>query len=208
MTGIRYSVNADHLLVPNSVAREPSAQASTPQPRAPRRPVAPAVQITVTREIIDAAEQRNSSHCMISDAIKAAVGNASSISTDLQTIRWSDKGRRLRYVYLTPQAAQIALLRFDQGAPTEPFTFRLRGAQVTKLDATGPGRDRRPAGRHTPAMPPGTKRELVTRSDTQVANGAAVVGGSPPPLGALAHSPTGAVYRGTRRTYGLRVLKP
>jgi hypothetical protein len=206
MSGIRYSVNEEHVLIPDSVG--PAPPIAPPQPPAPRRPVAPKVTITVTREIIDAAERRNSGHCMISEAIKASLPGASSVSTDLQTIRWSDKRRRLRYVYLTPQPAQIALLRFDQGVPTEPFTFRLRGAQVTKLDATGPTRDRQPAVRGIAAMPPGNKKELVTRSNPDRAYGAAVVGGRAPGLGALAHSPTGSVYRGTRRTFGLRVLKP
>lgn len=204
MTGIRYSVNADHLLVPNSVAREEVTTAPSPTARPPARPQAPRVRIEVTQEHIDSAEQRSSSHCMISDAIKDAVPNATAIMTDLQTIRWSDARRRLRYVYLTPQAAQLALLRFDEGVHTEPFTFQLRSAHVLKLNAGNRShRERPPRDRRTPPMPAGVKQELVRRGDGRE-DSPEKVGGRTPPLGALAHT----TYRGMRRTYGLRVLKP
>lgn len=100
----------------------------------------PKVHVQVTQEIIDKAQRRDSSHCMIADAVAAAVPNARYISVDLATIRFTDPNAGVRYVYLTPRSAQAALLAFDQGEPTEPFGLRLQGAHVL---ATGAARQAR-----------------------------------------------------------------
>jgi hypothetical protein len=65
---------------------------------------------------------------MIADAIKTAVPNAQSVSVDLSTIRWTDPVRELRYIYLTPRRAQIALIDFDAGRVPKPFDVQLAGA--------------------------------------------------------------------------------
>lgn len=90
----------------------------------------PRVRVHVTQEIIDASTRRDSSHCMIADAIKAAVPEAAYVSVDLATIRFTDLNAGCRYVYLTPRHAQSALLAFDQGKKPEPFTVQLSGAHV------------------------------------------------------------------------------
>jgi hypothetical protein len=90
----------------------------------------PRITVKVTQELIDTSAERDSSHCMIADAVAEAVPHASYISVDLATIRFSDMNAGKRYVYLTPRHAQEALLDFDQGKKPEPFNLRLAGAHV------------------------------------------------------------------------------
>jgi hypothetical protein len=90
----------------------------------------PRLDIPVPQDIIDTSTERDSSHCMIADAIRRAVPKATYISVDLATIRFSDMAAGLRYVYLTPRSAQAALLAFDHGEKPKPFKVRLEGAHV------------------------------------------------------------------------------
>jgi hypothetical protein len=90
---------------------------------------APRFDVTITTALIVQSEKRDSSHCMIADGVKLARPKARFVSVDIQTIRFSEKGKR--YVYLTPRRAQVALVRFDQGLPTEAFKFQLRNGQST-----------------------------------------------------------------------------
>lgn len=183
--------------------------------RGQARPRAPRVTVQVTKEIIEAAEKRDSSHCMIAEAVKSAVPGATGVSVDLQTIRFTDPNRNLRYVYLTPRPAQVALVSFDQGIHTAPFSMVLRAAQVVRAGAGNRGATK---GK-TPPMPEGTKKELVTRGS--VSRVPAVVGGAAPPLADLSNSPyatrpdgkpragelSNTSYRGKRREFGLRGLR-
>jgi hypothetical protein len=105
-----------------------------------------AVTVNVTQPIIDRSERRNSDHCMIADAIRAALPDAKAVSVDLMTIRFTDPAKRQRYVYLTPRAIQLALIHFDQGDPAEPFTFQLKNP--VQVVASG--------GKQT--LPDGTKK--------------------------------------------------
>jgi hypothetical protein len=102
-------------------------------PKLPRVPHGPRVDVNVTKPIMDLSKGRNSSHCMIAEALRDARPDAASISVDLQTIRFSLPNRRLRYTYLTPRIAQLALIKFDQGQMPEPFSFSLKGAHVTSM---------------------------------------------------------------------------
>lgn len=121
-------------------------------PRPNRKGSSPRVHVNVTGDVIEAAERRDSSHCMIADAIRVAVPNAKFISVDLATIRFTDLLAGKRYIYLTPRSAQLALVKFDQGEATEPFQFRIDRAHVlvtgnamkARNPDLGPGR-RRPA---------------------------------------------------------------
>jgi hypothetical protein len=101
----------------------------------PRRPRAPKLRVEVTRENIEQSTTRDSSHCMIAEAVKLAFPGAYRVSVDLQTIRFGDAKKRLRYTYLTPRRAQLALVDFDQGVLPEPFTISLRNGQVTASQA-------------------------------------------------------------------------
>lgn len=94
------------------------------------------VTVNVTEPLIDRAEQRNSGHCMIADAIRMVLPNAKSVYVDLATIRFTDPVKRQRYIYLTPSRAQQALIHFDQGIHNEPFTLQLKKAiQVVESGA-------------------------------------------------------------------------
>ena len=79
--------------------------------------------ISVSRETIERATQRDSRHCMIAEAIRDARPDAQFVSVDIQTIRFSIPFKRIRCTYLTPRIAQLALVRFDQGRSLEPFQF-------------------------------------------------------------------------------------
>ncbi len=93
---------------------------------------APRLTVEVTAELIRDSKKRDSSHCMIAESIKATFPGAAHISVDLQTIRFTDPKKGLRYTYLTPRKAQVAIVLFDQAKPFDPFSIRLRGGQVTR----------------------------------------------------------------------------
>ena len=96
--------------------------------------------VEVTEEVIADSIQRDSSHCMIADAVRKAVPTASYVAVDLQTIRFTDKENRRRYVFLTPRKAQELLVKFDQGERPEPFRVRLLNPQVVELAERKPNR--------------------------------------------------------------------
>jgi len=116
----------------------------------PRVPRSRRVDVAVTPEVIETAVEGDSGHCMIADAVKAALPDARNISVDLQTIRFSDPKKRMRYVYLTPRMAQLALVDFDAGEKPEPFTFRLDRAHIVAMKDPKAPKDPRKAG-STPA---------------------------------------------------------
>ncbi len=165
----------------------------------------PRLTIRVTQGVIDGAEQRDSSHCMIADAIQAAVPNAKYISVDLATIRFTDLLAGKRYIYLTPRPAQEALLAFDQGEKTEPFTVRLQTAHVL---STGSARKARaslePKDYGTNSAVP-ERREGKSPPLGPLAAGALIsrkgVKGRSPLAGAGAGNRTGR-----RREFGLRAI--
>lgn len=98
----------------------------------PKTPRSPKLRLNVTDEIIAASKPRDSNHCMIADALKASYPDAKAVAVDLATIRFTDRGKGLRYTYLTPRIAQVHLVKFDQGILPDAYSFVLRGAHVTK----------------------------------------------------------------------------
>src|SRR6266542_2636280 len=104
-----------------------------------KMPKSPRFNVDVTKEIIQASASRDSSHCMIAEAVRAAYPGAQFVAVDIQTIRFTDRPKGLRFTYLTPRQAQVALVKFDQGQVTDPFRFQQRAGQVTKA-----GRNRVP----------------------------------------------------------------
>src|SRR5215471_9156838 len=84
------------------------------------------IRLNVTQDLIESALPADSGHCMIADAVKAAVANAKAVSVDLATIRWTDPRLGRRYIYFTPPSVQRALLLFDNAVLPKPFTFVLR----------------------------------------------------------------------------------
>lgn len=145
--------------------------------------------IEVTADLIEQAKRRDSSHCMIAEAIKLAIPDAKRVSVDLATIRYTDrKGRRI--VHLTPRPAQVALLMFDNGEPLGPFSVSLvRPAQVIEKRRSSQ-----------------TVTSDVKRPQRR--------GGKAPPIGPLAGGDLPAAARrgdlrtGRVRRYGLKGITP
>lgn len=172
-------------------------------PRKKRWPTAPQITVRVTLERIEDSKLRDSSHCMISESVRDSVPWAMNVSTDLQTIRLSEYDKRLRYTYLTPRNAQLALVEFDQGRNPEPFEFTLRAGHVTRMTQPrrssiaprGMSEEQQAALSKAAALNP--KRNRVRL----VPNGGGIphrVGGATPPTTSFAR----------RRSFGLRALEP
>jgi hypothetical protein len=93
-------------------------------------------EISVLEKHFTEALAKNSSHCAIAFAIRDAVPSARRISVDLQTIRWTDTKKGVRFVFLTPSLAQTeVIIPFDQGEECKPVTFRMRPAWVVRAGA-------------------------------------------------------------------------
>ncbi len=172
-------------------------------------PKSPKLQLHITQEIIDAAQVRDSNHCMIAEAIKAARPEAKNISVDLATIRFTDPNKRVRFTYLTPRVAQVCLVNFDQARPAVPFSFQIRSGQVTRAGAnrtqqlqrvmSESEKAKRSAGGHRlNQLMRNTK--IVKRQTGHVADR---VGGKTPPLQQTKDN----VPFSRRRAYGLRALE-
>lgn len=151
----------------------------------PPVPHAPRFQVSVTDELIYESEQRNSSHCMVADAVKIARPKASRIAVDIQTIRFTEGDRR--FVYLTPRRAQVAIVKFDQGIPSKPFSFRLRNGQ--SAPSNGPRQKRQKRERAKLVSPHGIAHGDVPDK----------VGGQTPPVDVRSV--------GNRRAFGVRALE-
>ena len=146
-----------------------------------RYPHAPRVRVRITPEIIDASTRRSSSHCMIAEAIKEAVPNAKYVAVDIQTCRFTDRDKGLRYTYLTPRKAQQHIIDFDQGEDMEPISFELREAHVTACN-----------NKKATSCPVPSKAKLGAAKKGTATSVRRRVGGKPPPR------------IGIRREYGLR----
>jgi hypothetical protein len=93
-------------------------------------------EISVLQKHLDEALRANSSHCAIAMAIADALPNARRISVDLQTIRWTDCKKGIRYCFLTPHVAQTdVIIPFDQGEACKPVRFRVKPAFITRVGA-------------------------------------------------------------------------
>jgi hypothetical protein len=90
----------------------------------------PRIRIAVNHKHIAGALKGDATHCMIAQAIKEKFPAARWIMVDLQTVRWTNRNEGLRYKYLTPLAAQKALLKFDYGETVTPFRFQLSAPVV------------------------------------------------------------------------------
>lgn len=147
------------------------------------------IHIAITQEIINNAVVRDSAHCVIADAIHAAIPEAKRISVDLQTIRFTVNNERV--VFLTPAPQQSLLVRFDQGVLPTPGDMYLSHA-IQRVPARGRDADH-------PQQPKTTtvKRKGKDRAELEIT----VEGGRLPPTAALSNR------RGRRRTFGLRMLE-
>lgn len=172
--------------------------------------VPPRLDVCVSQNEIDTAVIANSGHCMVADAVKRCFRKrfkrgAFGVSVDLQTIRFTDREKQIRYVYLTPVVGQRALLQFDQGIKPTPFSFRItkNGAQaIPSLSRERPTNKRSEA--QEAQLRKTTKRsnesrqkraEIVTEAHRGNSRQHTKVGGKAPPV---------AVLSGNRRQFGIR----
>src|SRR5216684_6376309 len=160
----------------------------TPGKASDKYPKAPTATVKVTQEAIDKGVRRSSSHCMFAEAVKQSILGAKRVSVDLQTIRFTDKSKSLRYVYLTPRIAQVALINYDQKVKPAPFTFKLRGGAVHK-SSHGSHKKKSTVIRNRVSE---TKAKIVRLRDS--GNVPEIVGGKLPPSSRFAR----------RRAFGLR----
>lgn len=166
--------------------------------------------LDVTEEVITTAVQRDSSHCVIADALRAAVPNAQRVSVDIQTIRFTDPVSERRYIYLTPALCQMILVDFDQGRRPDPMMIRLGApSQITRSGSTPTKREanaRTSAAKAAAvAETEGTRTRAPSKRRGVIAGShgnPTILGGDPPPIAALSST------RGRRRTFGLKSLRP
>jgi hypothetical protein len=101
----------------------------------------PKLEVRITPEQWNTAIQSKSGACLISDNIKTRYPHLLRPETDMATIRVTDPVKGVRYVYLTPPAAQQLLLDFDQGwDPTFADITIQTAVQIIPITraATGP----------------------------------------------------------------------
>ena len=147
----------------------------------------------VTAELLERAVRKDSRHCLVAEAIKAAQPELRNVSVDLATIRYTDPKRGKRLVFLTPLRAQAAIISFDAGVPAErwePFTFHLPRKAVQEHEA-----------KQTTSRKDRARRVVKVNGARGVPQ---VKGGEPLPhtIGASGNG----VRVGRRREYGLRAL--
>lgn len=196
----------------------------------------PRINVVVTEEIISEATREDSSHCMIAEAVKAAVPEARHVAVDLQSIRYSIPSMRARYTFFTPRIGQEALVAFDAGDEIEPFRMQLRNPHITQM-SDRPAAQQRQREREEAGLTPEQEaareahREVLRKARSRTSSGRRrftvdssskpgpggsggqplprVEGGSPPPVGPL-HGGSRAghsrVPAGRRRQYGLRAF--
>lgn len=152
----------------------------------------------ITEEVITAGMQRNSIYCPIAETVRRTIPVATAIRVDLATVRWTDPVKRLRYIYLTPIAAQQFIVDYDRGYGKDrvkPFKMRLRDGHIIETRPEAERRKRRESG--TPRAKP-VPRTIKLKDKGSVVE---VTGGHPLPVGNPA-SPA------NHRKYGARQLRP
>jgi hypothetical protein len=90
--------------------------------------------VQVTEQHIARALERDSSHCIIAMAIADALPHCRHISCDLQSLRWTDPVKRLRYTALSPHLVRDIIVNFDQGLRDKlvPCTFSMKPAIIAQ----------------------------------------------------------------------------
>lgn len=190
-----------------------------------KKAASPRVKITITTEHWDKAKKADSAACLISDAARRQYPHLTTWSTDMATIRATDRAAGVRYIWETPQAAQDLLLSFDQTWPQPgEHTIILNGAfkivkvktQHSKLEhkrarlaeleeketagtLTGRDRDVLARLRSTPERP------TSEGPATDLTAGGTIIGGA-----SLRKNPTKNpnLLAGRTRVYGARMAKP
>jgi hypothetical protein len=159
------------------------------------------IELDINKYVIERGVLRNSSHCIFAEALRDALKSrgvrARNIAVDLQTVRYTDSDVGVRYIYFTPPALQVGLVRFDRGDSIKPFKVRLyreRCAQVIPL-----GKRRKPKVKVALTKVSKGSRAQTTNSTPTV------IGGQAPPRAALSN--IASRWTGKRRAFGVRALK-
>lgn len=154
--------------------------------------------IIISEEVINNAVQKDSSHCLIADAIREALPQVQRVAVDLATIRFTDPVSNRRFIYLTPAPLQRLLIDFDRGVHPGAYAdkaIRLgRPAQIVRSRIVN--RKQQADGTASEATDP---RHVVFPHGSDSGNGPTIIGGKTPPLAALSNR------RGRRRAFGLRL---
>lgn len=137
----------------------------------------------ITKEAIENGIAKNSNHCMVADALKAAYPHLKYIAVDIQTIRATDTERKERYVWITPRHIQQLIIDFDHGKRPAPIKeVRLqRGMIIASGHSDGDNKKRR------------TKRATLKKTGHRV------------PVVKATRSPPRSI--GARREFGLRAFR-
>lgn len=99
--------------------------------------------VDVTQEEINTAVKNSSSHCMVADAIKNCYPDLRHVSVDIANIRITDPETKRRLVYLTPVAAQHAIVLFDSGKKPKPFKLVLGRRQLAQIQEVDTRKNRK-----------------------------------------------------------------
>jgi hypothetical protein len=155
------------------------------------------IEIKIDQDVIAEGIRRNSAYCVIAAALKKAIPTATAIRVDLRTIRWSDKSKGERYIYLTPTAGQQTICDFDQGHTGRllPYTLRLRDGQIIQMRTAE--RDRISQGKGKGSGNSTRKRKTLVVTNR---NETLTIGGRPPPISPWSPS--------SERVFGGRKLTP
>jgi 3-oxoacyl-ACP reductase-like protein len=168
-------------------------------------PKSPYVTVSITAEAITSGIERDSKHCVIAEGVKTSYPTATSISVDLQSIRFSDRARGLRFTYLTPRVAQAYIVNLDQGRreKLQPFDFQLRAGQVTRCGGARKGDAKRPLTEAQRTQLEALNKARLTSATARRGVGDRVGGKTPP----LQTTHADGVPFTRRRRFGLRALE-
>lgn len=162
------------------------------------KPHGPYLNCNITQERIDTAKRANSAACPAANALGQDYPHFRHISADIQTIRWTDPAKGLRYIALTPRVLQQFILDIDQGKDPEPLSCQIRPGQIVQ------------AGARKAKEPPNSLEPLTTKKrkyrrykltkpggdNDRTGRVPIIVGGRPPPKGPPQMS--------NRREFGIR----
>lgn len=78
----------------------------------------------VTKEILRMSERQNSHHCIVANAIRAAIPGVFSVDVTVDSIRFNYGG--LRYYWRNPAPIAKRLIKWDENGEVKPFSFQLQ----------------------------------------------------------------------------------
>jgi hypothetical protein len=122
--------------------------------------------IKVTEQDIRKAHRNNSYRCVAVQAIARTLTDATSISVDTQTVRFTLGGER--FTFLTPPLLQGYVAAFDAGDRLHPFEFQLRDphkvARYRRNEAALAKQKERDRVRRAPVKTADVKQESIAAS--------------------------------------------